>query len=368
MKLTVAVKLLPTPEQAALLRETLERANAACNTISAVAWERQVFGQFKLHGLVYHDLRTATGLTAQVVVRAIAKVVDAYKLDKCVTRTFRPHGAFPFDDRILRWQDGKVSVWTVGKRQTIPFVCDERTRGLLVTRQGESDLVFRDGMFFLSPTVNVEEPPVGDPIDFLGVDLGIVNLAATSDGETFAGAPLNGLRVRHERLRRRLQMKQTSSATRLLRKRRRKQARFQKDTNHRIAKHLVAVAQGTGRGIALEDLTGIRDRVSARKRERSRHGNWGFAHLRHCIAYKAALSGVVVVLVDPHSTSQTCPVCGWIDKANRVSQRLFSCQSCAFSDVADLVAAENISRAAVKRPDAGTSLVTCKLPDSSGSI
>ena len=360
MKLTVAVKLMPTVEQASLLRETLEQANATCNTISAVAWDHQVFGQFKLHGLTYHDVRQTTGLTAQVVVRAIAKVVDAYKIDKKTRRTFRPSGAFAFDDRILRWQDGAVSIWTVGKRQTIPFVCDDRTRAMLATRQGESDLVVRGGKWFLFATVNVEEPPIGDPVDFLGVDLGISNLAATSDGEVASGAQINGLRIRHERLRQRLQAKGTLGARRRLKKRSRKQRRFQSHTNHRIAKHLVAVAQGTGRGIALENLTGIRDRVSARKRQRSRHGNWGFAQLRQFITYKAALAGVPIALVDPRNTSRTCPACGSIDKANRVSQSCFSCQSCGHSGPADLVAAENIRRAAVNRPycpDANTLLV-----------
>jgi putative transposase len=367
MKLTVAVKLQPTRAQVTLLRDTLERANSACNTISAVAWERQVFGQFKLHKAVYHNVRAATGLSAQVVVRAISKVVDAYKLDNVQgaprPRTFRPLGAFAFDDRILSWRSDAVSIWTVGKRQAIPFVCDERTHALLVTRQGESDLVLRDGKWFLYATVNIEQMPPGEVSDWLGVDLGIVNLAATSDGETFAGAPLNGVRIRHERLRKRLQAKRTNSAIRLLRKRRRKQTRFQRDTNHRIAKHLVAVAQGTGRSIAVEDLTGIRDRVSAPKRQRSRHGNWGFAHLRHCLAYKAALAGVPVVAVDPRNTSRTCPLCGCIDKANRVSQSRFSCQACGFSGSADLVAAENIRRVAVKRPYAGASLATRTPPD-----
>jgi hypothetical protein len=40
MKLTATVKLHPTSEQAAHLRETMTRANAVCDDISAVAWER----------------------------------------------------------------------------------------------------------------------------------------------------------------------------------------------------------------------------------------------------------------------------------------------------------------------------------------
>lgn len=347
MKLTAVVKLHPTPEQADALRDTVKRANAACDHISGVAWNAQTFGQYKLHKLTYHDLKAMTGLTAQVIVRCIAKVADTYKLDKRTKRAFRPTGAIAYDDRILHWYADRVSIWTTNGRQTIPFVCGEQARALLATRQGESDLFVRDNHWFLAFTANVEEPPLTMPDDWLGIDLGIVNLAATSDGETFTGAQVNGLRIRHERLRKRLQARGTHGARRRLKARRRKQRRFQQHTNHRISKRLVAVAQGTDRGIALENLKGIRDRTTARKRERSRHGNWGFGHLRHCIVYKAALAGVTVTFVDPHNTSRTCPRCGLIDKANRVSQCLFSCRSCAFSDAADLVAATNIRRRAV---------------------
>ena len=38
MKLTVQLKLQPTPEQADALRRTLETANAACDYISQVAF------------------------------------------------------------------------------------------------------------------------------------------------------------------------------------------------------------------------------------------------------------------------------------------------------------------------------------------
>jgi transposase len=60
------------------------------------------------------------------------------------------------------------------------------------------------------------------------------------------------------------------------------------------------------------------------------------------------------VLVDPRNTSRTCPACGYIDKANRVSQSVFSCVVCGFSGLADFIAALNIrvlGRAAVMRPN-----------------
>src|SRR5438132_6591688 len=95
MRLTVPVQLRPTTEQARGLRETLERANAAANAISEVAWREQTFGQYALHHLIYHDIRERFDLSAQVVVRVISKVADAYKLDRKVQRVFRPSDRWP---------------------------------------------------------------------------------------------------------------------------------------------------------------------------------------------------------------------------------------------------------------------------------
>ncbi|MCA1667869.1 MAG: transposase, partial [Thermomicrobia bacterium] len=145
----MTVKLQPTHEQASFLRETVKRANAACNHISDVAWETQVFGQYKLQKATYYDVKESFGLTAQMVVRCVSKVADAYKLDKKRKRSFRPLGSIAYDDRILRWQDTRISIWTTGGRVWIPFVCGERTRALLVNRQGESDLLLRDGVYYL---------------------------------------------------------------------------------------------------------------------------------------------------------------------------------------------------------------------------
>jgi transposase len=61
---------------------------------------------------------------------------------------------------------------------------------------------------------------------------------------------------------------------------------------------------------------------------------------------------VVVAIVDPRHTSQSCPECGFVSRSNRPSQSVFSCVSCGYSAPADTVAAVNIGRrAAVNRPD-----------------
>ena len=352
MKLTAQVKLLPTLEQADALRKTLERANAACQFISDTAWETKTFRQYDLHHKCYQAVREQFGLSAQVAVRVIAKVADAYKLDRKSKRTFKTTGSIAYDDRILSWrlQNQTVSIWTMNGRLRIPFVCGERQWELLKTRQGESDLGIFKGLVFLSATCEVEEPKPVEVEGALGVDLGITNIAVDSDGKIYLASQINNVRHRQRRLRAKLQAKGTRSAKRKLKRLSGKERRFAKDTNHCISKKLVAKAKDTNRAIALEDLQGIRDRVTVRRSQRATLHSWAYFQLRSFVAYKAKRAGVPVCLVDPRNTSRTCPACGHVDKANRSSQSKFSCVVCGFAGLADHIAAVNIGRRAAVNP------------------
>jgi len=345
MKLTIALQLKPTELQAKELLTTLEKANAAANAISKVAWEAHTFGQFKLHKLVYHPIRETFDLTAQMVVRLIAKVADSYKLDKKRQRVFRKHGAITYDDRILKVKikEDKVSIWTVAGRQQIPFVCGQKQRELLKFLKGESDLVYRDGKWYLFLTIDYQEPAPDEPDDFLGVDLGIIQIASLSDGQTFTGKAVTKVRYRNLKFRAKLQSKGTKAAKRLLRKRNRKEARFATHTNHVISKSIVQTAKTQRKAIALENLSGIRERVTVSRRQRSTLHSWSFYQLLSFILYKAKKEGVRVEVVDPHYTSQTCSSCGNCHKANRPNQANFKCTRCGFAANADYNAAKVIS-------------------------
>ena len=352
MKLTAQVKLLPTPEQADVLQHTLEQANAACRFVSDTAWETKTFRQYDLHHKCYQAVREQFGLSAQVAVRAIAKVADAYKLDRKAKRTFKTTRSIAYDDRILSWrlQDQTVSIWTVNGRLRLPFVCGERQLEMLQTRQGESDLGLYKGLFFLSATCEVDEPKPINVDGTLGVDLGVVNIAVDSDRQIHSANHINNVRHRHRRLRAKLQAKGTRSARRKLKRLSGKERRFAKDTNHCISKKLVAKAKDTNRAIALEDLRGIRERVTVRRSQRATLHSWAFFQLCSFVTYKAKGAGVPVFLVDPRNTSRTCPDCGHVDKANRLSQSKFSCVVCGFAGLADQIAAINIGRRAAVNP------------------
>ena len=184
-----------------------------------------------------------------------------------------------------------------------------------------------------------------------------MNLATDSEGETFSGATVKQARARYHTRRQRLQKVNTKNAKRRLRKNAGRERRFQKDVNHCIAKALVKKAVVSCKALALEDLSGIRERVTVRHEHRYERHSWAFFQLREYITYKAAWAGVPVRLVDPRNTSRTCSRCGHCEKANRKNQADFLCQRCGFAANADENAALNISRqewAAVNRPMAPT--------------
>jgi hypothetical protein len=208
--MVVPVRLYPAgATDEAALRDTLTLCNQAAGLVSARAFEMRVTSRQSLQRLVYGDLK-AMGLSAQPAIHVARKVSGAYATLRANIRAgnlgepgskrrvkaeskpiaFRADAAQPFDDRCLSWQLDRrtVSIWTVAGRMTgIRFRCSDAQFGRLRDhRQGESDLVHRDGKWYLYATCDVPEAELTEPAGFLGVDLGIVNIATTMTG---AGTP-----------------------------------------------------------------------------------------------------------------------------------------------------------------------------------
>jgi putative transposase len=353
LKLVAQVKLLTTQEQSDLLLATVRSCNAACNWISAEAWSTGTFRQYDIHYATYYTVRRNFGLASQMTVRCIAKVADAYKLDRKKQRDFRDVGSVEYDTRLLSWRDDAVSLWTLSGRQTIKIACGDHQRLLLEGRTCTADLCLVRGQWYLNVVCNVAETAPSEPIGFLGVDLGLANLATTSDGECFSGADVETVRKKRHRTRRsmgrrtnRVYKRSTRrNARRALRRLGNREQRFRKHVNHCISKRIVALAEGTKRGIALEDLKGIRERTRFRKDQRAKVGGWAFHQLRTFVVYKSQLHGVPVVVVDPRNTSRTCSQCGHCEKGNRQSQDRFKCLACGYEAHADINAAVNIAAA-----------------------
>lgn len=345
MKLTLQTQLLPAPEDAAKLRATVEQFNEAATWLAGIAFEQGIANKFELQKLCYADLRGRFGLGAQMAIRCIAQVCEAYKRDKAKRPKYRRHAAMPFDGRMMSFKGpDRVSLLTLEGRVIVPFIMGKYQAERFGFAKGQCDLVLRkDGKWLLLVTVDVPEGTKLPATDFLGVDLGVVNIAVDSDGNVHTGEAVEKVRRKHQTSRKTRQRKGTRSAKKQLKRLAGKEARFRKQENHRISKTIVAAAKGTGRGIALEDLKGIRDRVTVRRRQRNRHSGWSFFQIRSFVEYKAALAGVPVVAVDPRNTSRTCSACGHCEKANRPTRDSFLCLHCGYSSNADLNSARNLA-------------------------
>lgn len=352
MKLTLMVKLLPDGEQARRLRDTIAEYNRACDAISEVAWRERTFNQFKLHHLVYKEVRSTTRLPAQLTVRAISKVVDAYKLDKKTKRTFRANGAITYDSRVMSYKGNVVSLGTLEGRVKVPFVCHRPD--WLPYVKGEADLIHRKGKFFLLQTVEFPEERVKDAEVFLGVDLGITDIATLSDGTTVSSEWINEYRRKRSSVRASVQRKGTRSSRRLLKRLSRRERSTATLVNHTLGRRIVDKAKTEGAGIAMEELRHIRQRAGGRgKTMRTLLNRWAFGQLRSFIEYKSAMRGVKLVVVPPAYTSKTCNRCKCI--GDRRGKK-FQCTRCGHAGDADHNAALNIAAlgGAVDRPEGST--------------
>jgi len=357
MKLTLQIQLFPDIDQAGLLQLTMERFNEARTWLAARAFELGVANKIRLQQLFYYDLREKFGLSAQMAALCIRHVGGTYSRDKSIKPVFRKHAAMPYDSRIMSFKGAdRVSLLTLEGRVIVPFVMGERQRERFFLSKGQSDLIRqKDGKWFLLVTVDAPDKTPATVTEFIGVDLGVVNIATDSDGEIYTSDKVEGARQHYRSTRRSLQKKaakrkrsgkRPKNVRRKLRELSGRERRFKADTNHCISKKIVEKAEGTNRGVAVEELTGIRDRTRFRKAQRDKMSKWSFAELRGFVEYKAKLAGVPVIAVDPRNTSRACPECGHIDKGNRLVRGIFLCRQCGHFDHADVVGATNIASAA----------------------
>ena len=342
MLLTTSIKLLTDEQQKRKLLRSMYQFNSASNWVSEVAFSKKIFSKFKLQKEIYYELRDKFSLPAQYAIRVISRVCESYKIDKLVEHKFDKHSSVEFDARILNWRRlDQISILSVDGRLNIPVIFGKYAKLEERTIKNSAKLVYRDKQFYLQAVVEVPQALLHEAQDFLGVDLGITNLAATSTGQVFSGSQVDQVRERYTALKAALQSCGSKSAKRHLKTISGKEASFKRNTNHVISKQIVALAKALDLGIALEDLSGFKKTVF-RKADRERFGKWAFNQLATFIEYKAALAGVEVIKVDPRNTSRTCSACGHCEKSNRKGEA-FACKACGYEMNADLNAAHNIA-------------------------
>jgi putative transposase len=376
--LTVSCKLKVSQSQAAKLDATLAAFDQALNWVNQNTPEK-VVNAVKLQSLCYRQIRARFGLSSNLAQQVCRWLAGARKVARQKNRPVKAfkRGFATYDARIFsfREKDWTVSLTTVGGRERFELAIGRYQREQLAGSNPKSATLVKrkDGFYSIQICVETEPCPPQGTDRVLGVDLGRTDIAHTSEGDNWNGQQLNKVRDHHLRLRAVLQRK-ASKGTRSSRRRCRellqrlsgKERRFQSRqrcvaktwVNHRISKAIVSRAKATNSALALEDLTGIRERVNQQPRsktERRRANSWAFYQLRQFLEYKALRAGVALILVPPAYTSQTCHRCLHIhpDPAQSYrSGKQFKCGHCGWEGDADLNGANVIALlgAAVNQP------------------
>lgn len=403
--ITAKLKLLTTPEQHQMLRQTQLAYRDALNSVSRYAFAHgKLSNAQRLQKVMYRDVRVRFKLPAQMACNVPRQVAATYKglwtklkknlearkagytkkrfkgLDK-PPRYVSPTLTYNYARDYTFKNEQQVSILTLHGR--IKLAYQGYNRHIALIQQGATigaaklwyDKPHKQYYLLVSLELEVAEPTPQALPHVVGVDVGMRYLATTATTQQqshfYPGKRVQAQADHYARLRKRLQQKGTRSATRRRIALTGRERRLKLQTNHQIANAIVQAHPHTL--IGLENLTGIREHTKRRKRWRKKPGKgtepvsqkarranrhaskWAFAELQDMIAYKAALSGSsFAIKIDADYTSQMCPLCGYTSKRNRPGKGLlFICQNgqCPhrqrtgqpYTLHADLVGARNIA-------------------------
>lgn len=352
---TSKIQIKPTDEQVEILTQTMIQIRKALNYISKYVYDNNCLKQAELNKATYTYLREKFGLKSQMAQSVMKTVIAKYKTNKSNGHDFTlvQFKNLEYDlvfNRDYSLKLGKFSINSLNGRLQIPY----ETKGMEKYfdgsyKFGTAKLVYKYKKYFLHipMTKEYQQTTPFEINKIVGIDLGINFVATTYDsfGKTtfFSGKQVKQKRGHYKILRKNLQMRGTKSAKRRIKSIGSRENRWISDLNHSITKALVD-RYGANTLFVLEDLTGIRtstEKVNVNNRYVS--VSWAFYQFRKYLEYKAQTNNSMVIAVNPKHTSQQCPKCGHIEKANRnKKQHIFCCKNCSYTSNDDRIGAMNL--------------------------
>lgn len=244
-----------------------------------------------------------------------------------------------YGQKTMRLRGDKLQIWTLdGYKESVIEIPENFMPIANAGTYKGGNLCYQQGRFWAKLVFELDlvKPVKGEA---LGIDRGIYNVAALSNGEIISGRALRAYNRRHLYNRRTLQKAGTKSAKRRLKKIAGREARYCTDVNHQISKYIANLPYSL---FIFEDLTGIRETAKGRGKEgRKAMSSWPHYQLGEFTKYKIEDLGKFYAKIDPAYTSQRCSRCGNIDK-NARKKSMYRCKVCGLVMHADLNAAINI--------------------------
>jgi len=185
----------------------------------------------------------------------------------------------------------------------------------------------------------------------VGVDIGQINVLATSNGIICNGRYLRSLKqwrnkklkdIQHKLKTKEKGSKQCKKLIRARNKLKSKVRHLENDILHKYTTGLVLTQKNMGvNTLVVGDLTNYRlDNNKGKTRNKENH-EWSFGKITQLLKYKCEKHGLKFILQEESYTSQTCPQCG---NRKKMKGREFICEECNFKGHRDIVGANSILR------------------------
>jgi IS605 OrfB family transposase len=358
MTVTAKIQISVSNSDKMLLDNTMSAYRDACNYVSNYVFRTHDLKQFSLNKVLYSELRKRFGLKSQMAQSVFKTVIARYKtILETQNEWIKPSFKKPQYD--LVWNrdysltQNCFSVNTLNGRVKLPYFSKGMGKYFnhSIYKFGTAKLVNKHGKYFLHipVTYDVEESLLSDVCNVVGIDRGINFVVATYDSKHksgfVSGKAIKQKRANYSKLRKELQMCQTSSSRRRIKAIGQRENRWMQNVNHCVSKALVE-NNPKHTLFVLEDLSGVRS-VTERVRIKDRYvsASWSFYDLEQKLIYKAKQNQSTVIKVNPRYTSQSCPVCGHTEKSNRNKKiHLFCCKNCGYKSNDDRIGAMNLYR------------------------
>ena len=356
--ITAKIQISATADDKVLLNKTMSVYSDACNYVSDYVFQTHNLKQFSLNKALYTKLRERFGLKSQMTQSVFKTVIARYKtVLENESKWIKPSFKKPQYD--LVWNkdysltQNCFSVNTLNGRVKLPYFAEGMSKYFdhTIYKFGTAKLINKHGKYFLHipVTYGVEASDISDIRNVVGIDRGINFVVATYDSKHksgfVSGKAIKQKRANYSKLRKELQMRQTPSARRRMKAIGSRENRWMQDVNHQVSKALVK-NNPKHTLFVLEDLSGIRNATErVRTKDRYVSVSWSFYDLEQKLIYKAKQNQSTVIKVNPAYTSQCCPACGHIEKANRNKEiHLFRCKNCDYKSNDDRIGAINLYR------------------------
>ena len=355
---TAKIQISAADNDKVLLNETMSVYRDACNYVSDYVFRTHDLKQFSLNKALYAALRSRFGLKSQMAQSVFKTVIARYKTilenqDEWIRPSFKKPQYDLVWNRDYSLTQNCFSVNTLKGRVKLPYFAKGMSKYFdhAVYKFGTAKLVNKHGKYYLHipVTYDVEESHISDICNIVGIDRGINFVVATYDSKHksgfVSGKAIKQKRANYSKLRKELQMRKTPSARRRIKAIGSRENRWMQDVNHCVSKALVN-NNPKHTLFVLEDLSGVRNATERVKtKDRYVSVSWSFYDLEQKLMYKAKQNQSSVIKVNPAHTSQCCPACGHIEKANRNKKmHLFNCKNCGYKSNDDRIGAMNLYR------------------------